>query len=142
MAQAQTTNVGVRRRGRWPLFLVGVVLFLAGPVVYSQRFNAGDLRMPWYLPILSTVGVALMALSVYQRRGIIRIAALVFFVLVCALEWFFMLVATRTPAYAGPAQPGHDIPVFATTLADGKPFTSGDLHNGKRTVLVFNRGRW
>jgi hypothetical protein len=58
------------------------------------------------------------------------------------MEWFLVLVATKTPAYTGPAQPGSKVPAFAAMLADGTAFTKDDLEKGIDTVLVFFRGRW
>jgi hypothetical protein len=94
------------------------------------------------VPILATVGVLLMALSVWQRRGILRWIGLVLFVLLCGFEWFTLVVGTKTPNYDGPARRDHQVPAFATTLADGKSFTDNDLQKGIPTVLVFFRGRW
>jgi hypothetical protein len=127
---------------RWPLFLAGVLLFLLGPAIYVVQVSLKDLTMPWHLPILATLGVVLMALSVGQRRGVWRSAALVFFVLLCGLEWFFLVAITKTPLYAGPAQPGRKVPEFTAAYADGQAFTHNNLEDGKRSVLLFFRGRW
>lgn len=127
---------------RWPLFLLGVLLFFAGPVLYAVEVWIGRLAMPWYLPILATVGVLFMIASVWQRGGILRISGLVLFGLLCGAVWFFVLIASRTPDYVGPAQPGKKVPAFMTKLADGKTFTQHDLEAGNRSVLLFFRGRW
>jgi hypothetical protein len=142
VANPPRENVASKAPRRRPLFLCGVLLFLLGPVVYIVLFNLKYLGMPWYVPILGTAGVLLMLLSVWHRPGIVRGAALVLFVLLCAGEWFFGLVATKTPDYTGPAQVGSKLPVFATSLAGGASFTSKDLESGAPTVLVFFRGRW
>src|SRR5712692_3644388 len=95
---------------RWPLFLAGVLLFVLGPVIYFvQSSQFGYMKMPWHMLILAAVGVLCMVISVCQRGGILRSAGLVLFVLLCGLEWFFMLVVTKTPPYEGPAQPGHKV---------------------------------
>jgi hypothetical protein len=51
-------------------------------------------------------------------------------------------VLSRLPAYTGPVQEGKPFPAFATTWADGRPFTDADLRQSQPTVLVFFRGRW
>src|SRR5438309_1068062 len=74
-------NVAARARRRRPLFLFGVLLFLSGPVLYVILLSLKHLSLPWYVPVLGTDGVLLMFLSVWQRPGILRGAALVLFVL-------------------------------------------------------------
>lgn len=130
---------------RWPLFLIGLLLFVLGPITYAVQCQLAYLYMtPWYLPALSSVGVALMIVSVWQRRGIVRSIALGVFTLLCGLQWLFFLVLARTPDYQGPAQVGSKVPTFAAILADGSPFTSRDLEadRGGATVLLFFRGHW
>ena len=136
---AATTKAPPRRR---PFFFAGVLLFLLGPAMYFVQLRLGHLWMPWYVPVLASIGVLFMMVSVWQRRGVLRSAGLLLFVLLCGFEWFLALVATKSPVYTGPAQPGRQIPAFAATLADGKTFTNYDLENGIPTVLVFFRGRW
>ena len=138
-ANASTTTPPPRRR---PLFLAGVILFVLGPVIYFVQILARQLWTPWYLPALASLGVLLMVLSVRQRRGILRIAGLVCFVALCGLEWYALLVATKTPAYTGPAQVGRNLPAFTAARADGRAFSNNDLASGTRSVLVFFRGRW
>ena len=143
MANVQTETPAVsappRRR---PLFLAGILIFLLGIGLYFIQLKMRSFVVPWYVPILATVGVGLMVLSLRQRRGILRISTLILFVALCGFEWFFLLVATKTPAFTGPAQPGARLPIFAATLADGTSFTNADLEKGAPSVLVFNRGRW
>jgi hypothetical protein len=143
MAQAISQTppaIGARRR---PWFILGILLFVLGPALYVVQFKLGHLgMMPWYLPLLATVGVAVMVLSVAQRRGILRSVGLGLFALLCAAEWFLLLVGTKTPPYTGPARPGEKLPAFAASFAGGSSFTDKDLEGGSRTALVFNRGRW
>lgn len=136
---AATTLPPPKRR---PLFLLGVVLFLLGPVIYFVQVGLQNLAMPWYLPALALIGVACMCASVWQRRGAWRSAGLALFVLLCGFEWYIVLVASKTPLYTGPAQPGVQVPEFSTTLAAGEKFTNQDLAKGTPAVLVFYRGRW
>ena len=98
--------------------------------------------MPWYLPSLATLGVLFMIASVWQRRGIVRSVALGLFVLLCGLEWLFIVVLSRTPDYDGPAQVGSKVPPFTATLADGSQFSNQDLEAANPTVLLFFRGHW
>ena len=130
------------KSARWPLFLLGVLLFVAGPIVYFVQFDMKQFVTPWYVPIMASVGVLCMLASVLSRFGLVRGAVLVLFLLACGGEWFMLLVAMKTPVYAGPAQIGKAVPTFATTLADGKPFATADLKNDKSTILLFFRGRW
>lgn len=126
----------------WPLFLAGGLLFVLGPLGYYVQIRSRNLGAPWYSPILSTFGVVLMILAVRRRGGVPRVLGVALFAFVCGLEWFTLLVATKSPAYTGQAQPGRMFPAFTATSADGKPFTENDLDNGNPTVLVFYRGRW
>ena len=94
------------RPRHWLLFFAGVTLFIIGPVWYVVQFRLKNLGAPWYVPILSSAGVLLLILSVWRRRGIVRTVILMLFVIVCGFEWFVFAVASRSPAYKGPAQPG------------------------------------
>ena len=126
----------------WPLFLVGLLIFLLGPAIYAAMFFAGRLWMPWHMPILATIGVLFLAAWAWRRAGVLRFGVLALFVLVCGFAWLFVLYLSRTPLYTGPAQVGGEIPAFAATFADGRAFTNRDLENGGPTVLLFFRGRW
>lgn len=134
------TGVSVPPR-RWPLFLMGVLLFLLGPAIYLVQVILGQLGMPWHVPVLAAVGVLFMTGSVLQRPGVWRSVGLVVFALLCGLEWFFVLVVAKTPPYEGP-QVSDKVPEFAATYADGRAFTNKDLEDGKPSVLLFYRGHW
>jgi hypothetical protein len=143
MAQTKPETVSTAsRRRRWPLFFFGFLLFLVGPAIYAVQISIGQLVMPWYLPVLFSVGLLLMFVSFLQRRGVLRGIALVLFALLCGFQWYLALVATKTPLYTGPAIPGGKLPAFAAALADGTSFTSADVEKGTPTVLLFFRGRW
>ena len=135
------TRSEIARPRGWPLFLAGFLLFLIGPVAYVVEFSMARLTTPWYLPILSTLGVLLMTASLVRRFGILRSIGLAFFLLFCGLQWFMFLVIAVNPAYQGPA-PGVAMPAFNAKFADGSTFSNGDLEAGKPTVLVFFRGHW
>jgi cytochrome oxidase Cu insertion factor (SCO1/SenC/PrrC family) len=124
------------------LFFIGVVVFLLGPAIYIAQVGSGNLRMPWYLLLMTTLGVVFMLVSVLRNGGVVRIVFFVLFALLCAGEWFAIMGPLKTPPNTGPAQVAQKLPDFATTFADGKPFTNKDLETGKPTVLVFFRGRW
>jgi hypothetical protein len=138
-APSTATSAGLRR---WPLFSLGVLLFALGPVGYFVMFQMKYMATPWHAPILATLGLVFVAMSLARRPRGWRIAGIVPFVLLCGLEWFFVLVATKTPEYTGPAKPSEKLPAFETTLADGKLFSDKDLATGVPTTLVFFRGRW
>ena len=126
---------------RWPLFLVGIVIFLLGPISVIIEMNLRSLRMPWHLPILATVGVLFMLLSATQRGGAVRWIGLGLFALLCGFEWYFVAFVTRLPEYGGTATVGRSIPEFETKLSDGKSFTDKTLKGGP-ALLVFFRGHW
>jgi len=131
-----------RSRGRLWLWL-GVGLFLIGFALYFlQAFQFKHLVTPWYLPILFTLGVLLVVVSVRQRPTWTRIIALLVLGLLCAGEWYFILSMSRLTEYNGPVQVDKMIPEFTTTFADGISFTEKDLQKGTPTVLVFYRGHW
>jgi hypothetical protein len=136
------TPVATSRRHHWPLFNAGILLFLLGPLAYAVQFRMKQLSTPWYLPILSSAGVALMILSLWRRGGVARTILLLPFAILCGLEWYLIGFAFKSPEYSGPALPGQPVPHFSARLADGRTFTEADLEQGSRTVLVFYRGRW
>ena len=140
--ETDQTALSAKAQRRWPLFVVGVLLFVLGPALNFGQMMLGYLWTAWYVPVLATLGVVLMFVSIRQRRGVWRSVGLVLFALMCGGEWYLMLVAAKSPEYTGPARPGSKLPEFAAVLADGAPFTNKDVENELRSVLVFNRGRW
>jgi hypothetical protein len=96
---------------------------------------------PWYMPILASLGVVLVAASLWERRTIWRVLALLAVVLLAGAEWAFM-VAMRQPPYTGPVATGQPFPAFETSRADGTPFSNLDLTGEESKVIVFLRGRW
>jgi hypothetical protein len=132
---------GTRTAGRW-WFVAGAGLVLLGLAAYVAQVAFKVLTVPWYAPVLATAGLGLMAVAMWRRRTAARMIGLGLFALVTAFEWAFLLSLSRLPAYTGPVRVGQTLPPFATTLADGTPFTERDLATGVPTVLVFFRGRW
>jgi hypothetical protein len=130
-----------RHPGR-SLLLLGVLVALAGPVLFAVlTFGANILITNWYGPLLGSLGVALIVLSLMRSRSIWRWTAVVIFTLLAAFGWYALL-AMRTPAYTGPVKDGQPFPAFTTKLADGSPFTQDDLQGDQNTVMVFFRGHW
>jgi hypothetical protein len=130
-----------RHPGR-SLLVLGVLVAVAGPVLgIVLMFVAKILITPWYMPLVGTLGVALIVLALMRSRSIWRWTALVIFTLFVGFQWWALL-AMRTPAYTGPVKDGQPFPAFATRLADGSTFTQTDLQGDQNTVMVFFRGHW
>src|SRR5215471_13347532 len=130
-----------RHPGR-SLLLLGVFVAVAGPVLMMLlTFAAKVLITPWYVPLLGTLGVALIVLALMRSRSIWRWTAVVIFTLLVAFQWWALLAMAR-PAYTGPVKDGQPFPAFATTLADAAAFTQADLKGDQNTVMVFFRGHW
>jgi hypothetical protein len=127
---------------RRPYFLLGVLIFFLGMIIYAVQISTKHLVEPWHVPILGTIGVLFMLASVVQRPGIFRIIGLLIFVGLAGLEWYTLLVSSKLAPYAGPAKPGEKLPAFTATLADDAPFTDQTLQDGTARVLVFFRGHW
>ena len=83
----------------------------------------------------------MLVVSLSQARTVWRVLALLLVMLFAGAEWMFMY-KERLPAYTGPVATGRPFPAFATTRADGTPFTQRDLQGDSNNVLVFFRGRW
>ena len=137
----ESPKAAARHPGR-PLLFLGVFLAFAGVVVFFVlTFAFKVLVAPWYAPVLGTLGVALIFLSLSRSRTVWRWTAAVFFTLFVGFQWWGVF-GLRTPAYTGPVKDGTPFPAFATTLADGSSFTQADLQGDKRTIMVFFRGHW
>ena len=108
----------------------------------AQFWLVRRIGTPWHVPVLATLGAALLLASAARRAGGVRIAASSLAVGVAVLLRYFLIVLMKLPEYAGPAQPGQRLPAFATGYADGRPFTDADLRDGSRRAMVFFRGRW
>lgn len=130
-----------RSRGR-VMFWAGIGVCLLGLVLAVVQFGLKLLFVPWYSPILATLGAALLLLSVAWRRSVTRIAALVLVAAFAGLQWYFLVSMMKLPEYKGPAQPGKRLPPFQAMFANGRSFTEADLADGSRKVMTFFRGRW
>jgi hypothetical protein len=137
-----TTSPTAPRPSAGRLWLaLGLVLPVLGVIGYFVQVAVHRLTAPWYLPSLATLGVVCLVVSLWRRRTVWRVLALVPVVLVAAATWAFVL-GERLPAYTGPVAVGQTFPAFATARADGTPFTQRDLEGDQDNVLVFFRGRW
>ena len=129
-----------RPRGRL-LMLLGLGLAVLGVVAYVVLFSFQHLTMPWYMPVMASLGVVLVAMSLWEKRTVWRGLALLAVVLLAGVELLF-LYAVRLPPYTGPIAVGRPFPAFESKLSDGRPFTQHDLVGDRSSVLVFFRGRW
>jgi hypothetical protein len=131
-------NLTTGRRYLW----FGLALGVASLLLFFLHLQLKQVFVPWYVPIVCTLGAALVLVSIFQRRTIPRYAALVIVALLGGMEWYLLGVIAKLPEYRGPAVAGKRLPDFTTTLADGRPFTDEDLLGPQATVLTFFRGRW
>jgi hypothetical protein len=123
------------------LLALGLGLAVLGPIAYAVQISMQRLMAPWYVPCSATLGAILLIVSLWQKRTVWRILALLLVALLASAEWTFLL-GTRLPAYAGPVVEGQPFPAFTTARSDGSPFTRADLEGDHNEVLVFFRGRW
>jgi len=105
------------------------------------QFSLQRLTTPWYMPALAVIGVVLVVISLFERRTVWRVLALLAVVLLAGGE-LALLYALRLPSYTGPITVGRPFPAFEAKRADGTPFTQRDLAGDRNNVLVFFRGRW
>ncbi|HET6883090.1 MAG TPA: hypothetical protein VFI31_23175 [Pirellulales bacterium] len=140
MSTASSTDLSDSRAGR-RLAIAGVVVAVLGLAAYVVQIAAHRLIMPWYLPITATIGTLLIVVSLWQKRNVWRVLALMAVLLLTGAEWAFVL-ATRLPPYSGPVAVGQPFPSFTTLRVDGTKFTNADFLGDKTNVLVFFRGRW
>ena len=133
-----TTAPSVGRGYLW----AGIVLPVLAIGLGVGQYALQRLHVPWQVPIVTTLGVLLLLVSVAKRFTITRSIVLVLVAALAGLQWFFVTSMSKLPEYAGPARSGQKIPAFQTTRADGHTFSDGDLSDGTAHVLTFFRGRW
>src|SRR5262245_43289816 len=136
----QSATMPRRRPGRSLLWL-GLGVVVAGIAVYTAQIMAHRLKSPWYLPYATTLGVALVAMSLWQARSVWRVLALLLVAVIAGGAWTLIL-GTRLPPYTGPVAVGGPFPAFQTVRAEGTSFTERDLQGDKDSIMVFFRGRW
>jgi hypothetical protein len=123
-------------------FWAGIGACLLGVALVFVQFGLKYLVVPWYSPVLATLGAVFLLLAVVGRRSITRIVVLVLVAAFAGLQWYALVSLIKLPDYVGPAQPGKQLPPFQAMFADGRPFTEADLEDGSRRVMTFFRGRW
>jgi hypothetical protein len=126
--------------GRLIMFL-GLGLAILGVLTFLVQLQLEYLMAPWYMPVMALIGAALCVASLWQKRTVWRILALIVVIFLGGLE-LMALNAMRLPEYTGPVAVGHPFPKFEAKLADGTAFTQDDLKGDRHSVLVFFRGRW
>ena len=137
-----TSATHEHRKGRSFLW-AGIILCVLALLLCMVQFGLLKyLEDPWYVPMLTTLGVLLVLGSAMKRLTLVRIGVLILLAGLALFEWYFLIVLARLPEYKGPAQTGTTVPAFQTRLADGRSFTEKDLQDGRETALVFFRGRW
>ncbi len=136
------TSPPIRGTGRWFLWL-GVLCAILGPPLYAAQLMVwGRTTEPWYAPVLASLGVVLVILSLRRRTTVWRGLALAFVLFLAAGDWWFLTSYTRLPAYTGPVAAGEAFPEFQAKRADGTLFTRADLAGDRATALIFFRGHW
>jgi len=123
------------------LVLAGLGLAVLGVAVYAIQLSLKRLMLPWYMPAAALIGLALVLASLWLRRTVWRVLALVVVALLAGLE-FMALNVLRLPPYTGPIAVGRPFPAFEARRADSTPFTQNDLVGDQDQALVFFRGRW
>jgi 4-amino-4-deoxy-L-arabinose transferase-like glycosyltransferase len=130
-----------RHPGRIYLVL-GLLALLVGPLLYFVQLRASVLIAPWYVPLLATLSLGLVAVALVRSRSVWRWVTAALCTFFAAAEWVMLLVLLSAPAYTGHAKAGQPFPAFTTTLANGSTFDQERLKGDKNTVMVFFRGRW
>ena len=123
------------------LMLAGLVVPVLGAAAYAIQLSFQRLMLPWYMPAAALLGVALVAASLWRRRTVWRVLALVVVTFLAGFE-FVALNAMRLPPYTGPIAVGRPLPAFEARRADGTPFSQNDLIGDQHHAIVFFRGRW
>ena len=117
-----------------------------GLPLYVAQLLAKHLFVPWYLPVLGTLGAGSLLFAAIRTRGLWQLIPGVLFVLLGLLaagEWFWLLSFSRVPTYAGPMEVGKPFPTFSTTLADGSKFDEIGLKEYQTDCSWSSfRGRW
>jgi hypothetical protein len=123
------------------MLLLGLGIAIGAIAAYAVQIMSHRLTAPWYLPYATTLGVAFVALSLWQMRTVWRVLGLILVLLLAGGAWM-LVFGGRLPPYTGPVAVGRPFPAFETIRADGTPFTDRDLQGNQNTILVFFRGRW
>src|SRR5262245_17276925 len=87
-ASSTTAPANNRSRGR-AYFWAGIGACLLGLGLVVAQFSLKPLGVPWYAPILATLGVALLIVALIRRRTVSRVIALVLVTALAGYEWYF-----------------------------------------------------
>ena len=142
MSTVSTTPSATARSPGRGYFWLGIGACLLGPVLVFAQFGLKHLFVPWYCPVLASLGAFLLLVAVARRRSVVRVVALLLVAAFAASQWYVLVALMKLPDYRGPIRTGTHLPAFAATFADDRPFTDKDLRDGSRRALVFFRGRW
>jgi hypothetical protein len=123
-------------------FWAGIGSCLLGMALVVAQFSLKYLFVPWYCPVLASLGAILLLVAVVRRRTIPRVAGLVLIAALAGFQWYALVWLMKLPEYEGPARAGKPMPAFNASFVNGQSFTDADLRDGSRHVLVFFRGRW
>jgi hypothetical protein len=93
-------------------FWAGIGACLLGLGLFFVQFALKYLFVPWYSPVLASVGAGLLLAAVTGRRSIPRLTALLVVTALAALQWYFLVSMMKLPDYTGPAQAGKQLPAF------------------------------
>ena len=122
-------------------YLMGMFLVLVGWCFYVWRFSQANLVLPYYLPVIVTVGFGVMVRGFLQKRSILRVLGLILALLMTLVAWM-IIFGLSLPKYDGPATVGATAPAFEAQLAMGGDFQASNLKDGKNRIIVFYRGIW
>jgi hypothetical protein len=136
-----SANAPPARAGGRLLMLAGLGLAVLGVAAFAIQLSLRRLMVPWYMPAAAMLGAALVGASLWKRRTVWRVLAMVVIVCLAGSE-LLALNAMRLPPYPGPIAVGRSFPAFEARRADGTPFTQRDLIGDQHQALVFFRGRW
>ena len=102
------------------LLCLGLFLAIVGiPLMIAQMVLKITVT-PWYIPVLTTIGVLLVLLAHARRATLVRILMLTAIGAFAGLEWFVVIHAIKLPEYTGPARAGAKVPSFTASYADGR----------------------
>ena len=87
-----------RFRGRL-LLLLGLGLAVLGVAAYVVQISLQRLMVPWYMPALAVLGVVLIVMSLWERRTVWRVLALLTVVLLAGCRAGDVLRAATAPVH-------------------------------------------
>src|SRR5262245_32446674 len=91
---ATTSSVQQRSRGRG-YFWAGISVCLLGLAVAVAQFGLKILAVPWYSPVLATLGAFLLVVAAARRRTVPRVLALVLVAACAGLQWYVLVAMMK-----------------------------------------------